>query len=221
MARLQLSGKRLQIDKANSTVVIFVSVAAFVLVFSLVASKALLSQRSYQSRVIKEKTKALDQLKANNEAAAKLATSYKSFVSEPTNIIGGSSSGSGDRDGDNAQIVLDSLPSKYDFPALVTSLEKILSGQGYKLDNITGSDDELNQAKTTEVKPIEIPFQVSATGNFDSLQSMVDVLYRSIRPIYINKMDITGTDNDMSISITSKTYYQPEKTVSITTKEVK
>jgi hypothetical protein len=222
MARSFMSGKRLQIDKANSTVVAFVAVAAFVTIFSLVASKALLSQRSYQSRVIKEKTKALNQLKANNEAAQKLVESYKGFVGEPTNIIAGSSSGTGDRDGDNARIVLDALPSKYDFPALATSLEKILTDQNYTITAITGVDDELNQAaQAAGTEPVEMPFQVGVTGTFDSIQSLVNVFERSIRPIYISRIDLNGSDNQLNVNISAKTYYLPEKTITITTKEIK
>lgn len=222
MARSFISGKRLQIDKANSTVVAFVAVAAFVVVFSLVASKALLSQRSYQARVIKEKTKALNQLKANNEAAKKLEASYSVFIASPTNIIAGTTTGTGDRDGDNARIVLDALPSKYDFPALATSLEKILTDQNYKVTSITGTDDELNQStKTASTQPVDMPFQVGVTGTFDSIQSLIDVFGRSIRPISISKINLTGSDNQLNVSITAKTYYQPEKTITITTKEVK
>jgi hypothetical protein len=222
MARSFMSGKRLQIDKANSTVVAFVAVAAFVTIFSLVASKALLGQRNYQSRVIKEKTKALNQLKANNEAAQKLVESYKGFVGEATNIISGSSSGTGDRDGDNARIVLDALPSKYDFPALATSLEKILTDQNYTITAITGVDDELNQAaQAAGTEPVEMPFQVGVTGTFDSIQSLVSVFERSIRPIYISRIDLNGSDNQLNVNISAKTYYLPEKTITITTKEIK
>lgn len=224
MARSFISSKRLQIDTANSRVVIFVAVAAFVVVFSLVASRTLLSQRSYQSRVIKEKTKALEQLKANNAAADKLVESYKSFVNEPINIISGSANGTGDRDGDNARIVLDALPSKYDFPALATSLEKLLTDPRYTITAITGVDDELNQAQIAQggsIVPVEIPFQVGVTGNFDAIQSLIQVFQRSIRPISISQLDITGSDELLNVNISAKTYYQPEKTINITTKEVK
>lgn len=222
MANSFISGKRLQINKANSTVVVFIAVAAFVTVFSLVASKALLSQRSYQARVIKEKTKALNQLKTNNEAAKELVNSYSVFVAAPTNIIAGNASGNGERDGDNAEIVLNALPSKYDFPALATSLEKILSNNQYKITAITGTDDELNQSKqVTNTQPVEIPFQVGVTGNFESIQSLIDVFGRSIRPIFITRLDLTGSDNQLNVNISAKTYYQPEKTITITTKDVK
>ncbi len=218
-----LSGKRLQIDKANASTVAFLAVAAFIAVFSLVASKALLSQRSYQARVITEKKKALTQLKANNQAADQLVTSYKAFVSAPENIIGGSVSGSSDRDGDNAKIVLDALPSKYDFPAFATSVYKILLDKNYKIDTIAGTDDELNQSQKVDsvAKPVEIPFDASITGNFDTAQGLMDILQRSIRPIQINKVAFSGADNALKINVNAKSYYQPQKTIKITKKEVK
>ncbi len=202
--------------------VVFLAVAAFVAVFSLVASRALLSQRSYQSRVITEKKKALAQLKANNIAADQLVNSYKAFVSAPDNIIGGLPSGSGDRDGDNAKIVLDALPSKYDFPALATSVEKILTARNYKIQSITGIDDELNQSKASEVaiQPVEIPFETTISGNFDAAQGLLDVFQLSIRPIQIVKIEFSGADTTLNVSVTAKSYYQPQKTVKITLKEV-
>ncbi|MES2971658.1 MAG: hypothetical protein V4702_05025 [Patescibacteria group bacterium] len=218
-----ISSKRLQIDKANASMVIFLAAASFVIVFSLLASRALLGQRSYQTRVIKEKKKALTQLKANNQAASQLANTYKTFVSTPDNIIGGNPTGSGDRDGDNARIVLDALPSKYDFPALATSLDKILNDKKYKINSISGTDDELAQSTptATAAQPVEIPFQVSISGSFDAIQGLLNVFQNSIRPIYLHSMDLSGSDNNLTINVTAGTYYQPEKKINITTKVVK
>lgn len=223
MANKILSGKRLQIDKANARMVAFLAVAAFVTVFSLVASKALLSQRSYQSRVIAQKKKALAQLKANNQAAVQLVNSYKTFVSTPDNIIAGSASGTGDRDGDNAKIVLDALPSKYDFPAMATSVEKILTAKNYQIDTIAGTDDELNQTAQTAsaTEPVEIPFEVTIIGDFNAAQGMLDVFQHSIRPIQLVKIDFATTEKTLKTHVTAKSYYQPQKTVQITKKAVK
>ncbi len=219
------SAKHIQIDKANATVVGFVATAAFVTAFTLVASKAMISQRNYQARVIKEKTKALTQLKANNKAATELAASYEAFVTQPANAIGGNPTGTGDRDGDNAKIVLDALPSKYDFPALATSVEKMLTSSSYKINTITGIDDELNQsaqkAGEGSLTPIEMPFQINIGANFASAQELISTLQRSIRPINVSGIKISGSDNSLVIDITAKTYYQPEKTIGITTKVVK
>ncbi|HSX23672.1 MAG TPA: hypothetical protein VLE74_01080 [Candidatus Saccharimonadales bacterium] len=224
MVKQTISTKRIQIDKANAKMVIMLAATAFVIMFSVVASHALLSQHGYQARVIKEKKKALVQLKVNNQAVSQLVQSYKTFAgSSGDNVIGGNVTGSGDMDGNNAKIVLDALPSKYDFPALATSLDKILANKNFKLNSITGTDDELNQGKqtTAATAPIEIPFQVSVTGTFDGVQNLLDIFDRSIRPIKISQLGFKGTDTELTANVTAKTYFQPEKKVQITTKVVK
>lgn len=215
MAKLDLTTKRMQIDKANVTVVVAVSVAAFVTIFSLVAVKTLWSQRSYQSRVISARTIARDQLANNIEAADKLTESYRQFVSNTTNVIGGSSTGNGERDGDNARIVLDALPSKYDLPALTTSLEKLTKSQGLTMESLDAVDDELNQSsakETSEPKPIEMPFVLSVRGNYGASQQLIDMFERSIRPFVINQLTLQAQDGgSVTMTIDAKTFYQPEK----------
>ena len=217
MAKMNVSLKHLQVDKANSAVVVAVSVAAFVLVFAGFSAKALLDQRSYQARVIDKKSAALEQIKQNKEAVDSLRTTYAAFVTNPQNIIGGASNGAGEKDGDNARIVLDALPSSYDFPALVTSLEKILNAENVVIDTIAGTDDELTQGASgddsspQDTFPIEIPFRVEVAGDYTAVQELTDTFERSIRPFHIETMALSGTDGSMKLEIGAKTYYQPEK----------
>lgn len=219
------STKRVLIDKANVTMVVTVSIAAFITIFSLTATKALLAQRSYQSRVIVKREKARDQLQANKKAADTLVSSYEQFVSEQQNVIGGSSTGSGERDGDNARIVLDALPSKYDFPALTTSLEKLAKGQNLTLVSITGIDDEAAQqqaASSNTPQPVEMPFKVEVKGNYDSIQNLIAVFERSIRPFSVNQLEFTaGQGTEVSLTVDAKTYYQPEKSFEFKSEVVK
>ncbi len=219
----QPSQKRLQIDKSNSRVVVTIAIAAFLSVFSLMAARALWSQQSFQNRVIKEKGKAVKQLKDNVAATKTLVNSYNDFTSLPANVLGGNPNGTGEKDGDNGKIVLDALPSKYDFPALTTSLEKILSGGGYKIESITGLDDEVNQQNTASPtpQPIEMPFQMTVSGNYASIQSLIGTLEHSIRPFQIQKIEFSGGNADLHTTISAKTFYQPEKSLTITTKEIK
>lgn len=214
------SAKRMQISKALNSTVIFVGLAAFCAIFSIVASRALLDQRAYHSRVIKEKTIALNQLRANNVAAQNLVRSYEVFVAEPINSLGGSATGTGDLDGDNARIILDALPSKYDFPALATSIEKLI-GPKYKVNSITGNDDEVNQANQTETIPVEMPFEFSVTSNLQLTQELLERLQRSIRPISIVSLTLKGANNDLELSIEAHSYYQPGRTADITKKVVR
>lgn len=208
------SVKRVLIDKANTRLVVTVSIAIFAMVFSLVAAKTLWTQSSYQKRVIDAKNKAATQLQANVEAMDKLSTSYNAFVNTSTNIIGGNSLGSGPQDGNNAKIILDALPSKYDFPALTTNLETLLSDQQVVLVNISGVDDEIAQSGNTNSpnpSPVEMPFQLSATADYAKTQALIEAFERSIRPIKMTTLDISGTQDKLTTTVSALTYYQPDR----------
>ena len=223
MARTTSLTKRSLISKANSTIVTATSIAAFVLVFSLIASKALFSQMGYQNRVIDAKKTAVVQLKDNLEARDSLVTSYKSFVDRPQNMLGGDPSGNGPQDGDNAKIVLDALPSVYDFPALATSLEKLITSQNLQITGITGTDQELEQQAAMEStpQPVPMPFQIQVTGSYDSVKNLVDLFDRSVRPFQVQSMSLGGNQSNMTLTLSAQTYYQPEKNFKINTQVVK
>jgi cell division protein FtsL len=69
----KLSSKRLQIDKSNTKVLIYISLAVVALVFALVASLSLWKQIQYQNKVLSLRNKAVDQLEKNKKATAQLA----------------------------------------------------------------------------------------------------------------------------------------------------
>lgn len=218
MAAKVAISKRAMITKANKNVVIATSVAAFIVIFCLVASKTLFSQMLYQNRIVSAKKQALSQLKADETAANQLENSYQTFVSTPQNVIGGNPTGTGQNDGDNGKIVLDALPSQYDFPALATSLEKILTSQGVQIQSISGSDDELAQGQqkaTANPTSVAMPFQISVTGNYQAITNVVKTFEASIRPIQVQNMTLSGSDASLTLSITAQTYYQPAKTFTI------
>lgn len=224
MANSPISIKHIQIGKANTVISVTLAVAAFVTIFSLIASKTMLDQRAYNSKVIKEKELAVKTLKQNIQAADQLVVAYKEFVGRPENIISGESAGTSDRDGDNAKLVLDALPSKYDFPAVITSLEKILTQKNFSINQLQGTDDEVAQASKETATPevVEIPFSFIVTGSYDSTHDLIQTLELSIRPIQLTKLTISaGNANGVQLSIEAKTFYQSEKKFNITTKVIK
>lgn len=216
--------KRGLIDKSNTRIVIIVSMAVFAVIFSLVAARTLWNQAIYQGKVISAKTDAKKQLQADVKIANTLHDSYSAFVGATTNIIGGTSVGVTSRDGDNAKIILDALPSKYDFPALATNLETLVQDQQIELVSINGIDDEVVQsANNTSSDPqaVEIPFQLSATGDYTKTQALIGALERSIRPIAIRSLDVSGAQGKLTTTISAVTYYQPAKSLNTRTKVVK
>lgn len=210
MAIIQLSFKRLAIDKAAKSILAILVAGSVLTVFGLAGSRALINQLRYQNKVIAAKSAAVNQLKKNVQAVSELETAYQAFDNAPESLLG-----TPDK---NSKIILDALPSKYDFPALTTSLEKLLDG--YKIENITGTDDEVAQSTTPGSQVVEIPFAIGASANYQLIQKLINDFDRSIRPMHILTMELSGNDSDMKIDITAKTFYQAEKTLEITTKEI-
>lgn len=222
MAKSPLT-RRALIDKANTMVVVVVSAATFLTVFSLVATKTLIGQAQYQNRVITAKKEARDTLKADLDAVKDLKTSYGAFLETTQNAIGGNPEGTGQQDGDNAKIVLDALPSSYDFPALVTSLESLVASQGVTIKSISGVDEEASQSEnnaSASPQPVPMPFTLSVSGNYESIQKAISALERSIRPIQLKSVEVAGNQADLTLTIDAQTYYQPAKSLNINTKVV-
>jgi hypothetical protein len=222
-----ISTKRLQIDKANATVTLVVALASFLTISTIVMSRSLLIRQNYQARVLQKKKEAADQLKANVAAVQQLNDAYTAFVDMQPNAIGGSKdtpeNGGTERDGDNAKITLDSLPSKYDFPAVTTSMEKLLTQRNFKIESIAGTDDEVAQKNKIEGNPIpiEMPFNFVVNSSYDPITDLLKVLEKSIRPIQIQTLSLTAKETIVQLEIDAKTYYLPEKTLNITKEAVR
>lgn len=216
--------KQVQINKANVRMLVAISVAVFIVVFCAVATKSLVSRQMYQSRVIESREKARDQLAANIDSAQELSRSYGNFVKLVPNVIGGSPAGTGERDGDNAKIVLDALPSAYDFPALTSSIEKLAQNQLLSIESITGTDDEINQkGQTASIpSPVEMPFSVTVNGSYQGINNLILEFEKSIRPFKIGKFVFTGTEGgEVSLTVDGKSYYQPAKNLEVKKEVVK
>ncbi len=225
MARPEISTKRLAISKANAQIVGIVGAASFVTVFCLFAATSVWGQNQYLTRLTKAKTTANNQLQHNITAYAQLANYYQKFNTASTNAIGGNPTGSGDNDGNNSKIILDALPSSYDFPALASSLEKILTERNFTISSITGSDDQVAQQtnlSSPKPEPVPIPFSFTVTSaNYDSIQKLVATLQSSIRPIQIDSISLSGAVNNMQMVVEAHTYYQPGKNLTISKQVVK
>jgi len=218
MARTTAFTKRTLITKANSSMVIATTIAGFIMVFSLVAGKSLLSQMNYQNHVLSVKHTALNQLNADLSARDSLQQSYDTFVAQNPNFLGGDPNGTTSKDGDNATLILDSLPNTYDFPALTTSLESIVNSQNLKILAISGTDQEATQG-TNQSSPtpqaVAMPFQISVNGSYQSIQSLVNEMLSSIRPFQIQTIQLSGDEGSMNAAVAAQTYYQPGKSLNI------
>ena len=214
----KISSKQSQTQRTKSVTMAIIIGASVVVVFCLVASNVMVSEARHQHRVLAGKQLAISQLKTDINSINTLASQYQAFNSATTNAIGGSASGTGPSDGTNTQIVLDALPSQYDFPGLTASVEKILTNRSVQLQSISGVD---NEASTTakplaDPQPITMAFSFSASSNYQGVKQVFSDFQKSIRPFHVVSLQLSGTDANMTINAGIDTYYQPAKTLSIT-----
>jgi hypothetical protein len=226
---------------------IIVALASVIVVFSLVSAKALLGESAYQHKALKAKNDAVKKLKDNISAAEALKKQYEAFEAQNPNIIGGKGglaiaeaiatqgeqTGSiavdgqvvalTGQDGDNAKIVLDALPNTYDFPALISSIEKIANQGHIPLQGVGGTDQ--GQQPTDGSAPAQaeaqaINFTVSAETDYRTIQVLLNDLERSIRPIDVTQFALNGSGDNLTASLQATTFWQAPISLKITEKEV-
>lgn len=201
--------KRQQVDKDKTLALVAIGIASVVLVAGIIVSKAFWSQATYLNKVAGIKEEAIRQLEENKQSLVSLGDSYEEFVSSNPNLIGGSVDGTAANDGDNAKLVLDALPSSYDFPALVSSVENILTP--YKINSITGVDDSVSQSSAEGTdQPVEMPVIVEFTSTYSGSINAITSFKNSIRPFRIDKIEMEGTNNRLKTTLNLVSYYQPE-----------
>lgn len=213
-----LSVKHQLVDKANTYLVVASAMATVIVVFSIFASVELFHKISYQNKVIGYRQDGLKVLKENQNNVEKLKAQYIAFDDVPEPII--------PSEDKNSKIILDALPSKYDFPAFITSITQLVKQSGLTIESIDGEDSELD-AKASELqpKPVEIPFKIEAKGDYVGVQKLVDYLQRSIRPFKVTEFNIQSQESNdatsLTVSITGVSYYQPSKEIGIDEEVVK
>jgi len=227
--KIQLTAnKQLQIDRAQSTTMIAVATAVVISVFCLVSAKQLWSQASFQRHVVDGKHQAATTLNNDTSSAADLTNRYNTIFQNnatSTNIIGGrntSCTKAVPPDGSNDCIVLDALPTTYDFPALISSLTQILNNDSIANPGISGTDQSSSANSTPSASPAPIPIQLTISGNgsITQVKKLITDLERSIRPFNITDVQLRGSDANMSISLNVTTYYQPALVLTIGTRTV-
>jgi hypothetical protein len=231
--------KRIGIEKANKTIVILTGVAAFISVFSLVSTKALYAQLSYQNKVISAKKVVKTALDTDVTNFNGLESSYAALNNQPQNVLGGNPNGTALNDGTNGRIILDALPQEYDYPALVTSLAKLITlPGGQTVTSISATD--VGPATTTPAvssttgtaststsslaaTPVPIPVSVEAEGSYSGITQLINLFQSSTRPYQVQNftLDLSNGINAINYTATMQTYYQPSVTFTLGSKIVK
>lgn len=197
------SSKYFLIKKASSNMFVAIIIASVLVSFSVVSIKFLLDLRSFNSSVQSEQSKVIDTLNTNITNYEQLKEDYGAFE-EGSDIL----SDQGDRT--NSTTVFDALPSKYDYPAIVTAIENVARLSGVELTGVAG-DDNIEGATLSDPnpQPIEISFSLSLNGSYQSIQRFFTRLEQTIRPYSVRSVQLSGSDSSLRANVSITTYYQP------------
>lgn len=203
MAKQVISTKTQAIEKANSTLFITVIVASVIISFSLVFVQILWKQGRFNANVISAQEVARDDLESNLEAIPKLEAELV-VLENADDIL----AGQGNKQ--NSAVILDALPSKYDFPAIATSFDALAKRTGVRLASFSGDDlGDLAEQSSPEPTPVEIPVTLSIEGDYDNIIRFLSTLEASIRPLVVSSLEITGNATGLTADVGLSTYYQP------------
>lgn len=207
MSKHKRSGfsKRQLIEKSSTTIVLSTALAAIILSFSVVMMNFMWSLSGHYNRVVSEKSKASKILEQNVDNIEQLQANFTIFEAGDV----------------KSTTVLDALPSKYDFPALATTVESLVADTGLTMNSFGGSDIETQAIQSQTVpSPVELNFTLTVTGNYKNIQKLVDHLDRTIRPMKITRFELRGSDESMRATMSIITYYQPATNLEVETRTI-
>lgn len=217
--------KRQQIQKANKMILVWVAAASVIVSMCLVALQFLVREALFNNEVISAKIETNETLKQNIENAKTLKTNVNNLLADK-NLA----SVRADPSDSNLKVILDALPATGDSTTFANSLQNvILNRSGVKVVGLSAGDTAQTGAETALVpdltadptSPQPLVFTADISGGYDKVKTTLQDMEKVIRPIHITSLTVTGTDQELTVSISGVTYYLPEKTVKLGTKSIK
>lgn len=228
--------KRTQIAKANRMMFIWVAAVSVVFGFALVGSIFLAQKLMFNERVLSEKQRTVNTLKANNAIVSSLEDQVR--VLDTNAALNSIKAKATDQ---AVQVILDALPSEANSLALGASLQtKLLAGipnltlNSIDVSPVAGIETSDDSGDATTATPAaadstdsdasenSITFTFAVTGSPDSLKQVLANLEKSIRAITVTSLQITSdTSTSQLMTVTGQAYYQPAVIVELKDKPVK
>lgn len=211
---LQASAKSMFLWVAGASILVVTIAVLFIYVFK---------QFSFNNTVISKETTAVRTLKENTRAYSELKKKIDDLAANSD-----LASARTNQQGDNLQVITDALATTSDASTFAASLQNIIAPRsGISLESVsipfgdeasaTGTEGETETK--TESSPIELDYQVEAIGNYQSISTFLENLERTIRPVSVRSLELSGSDSILRAQISLVTYYQPVKDIKINQKE--
>ncbi len=210
--------KRQKIDQTNKQMMLWVAGAAAAVTICAMLAINLIGQIKYQAKIISKKSETSETLKTSLDAVTALTKNINTLQTDQ-NLLALRA----DTDDTAFNVVIDALPTEDDATALGSSIqEKVLAGSGVSLESfeyatINGATATGNTATTDTTKSTSsirpeaqaITFRFKITGSYDSIKAALINIEKTIRPIIIQNLDIDGTVDELTATVSATTYYVP------------
>lgn len=175
---------------ALSILVALLSIAA-----ALIIGRMLLGTMSLKARVIGKKSTASKTINANYDALKALQGEYNNL-------------------GALRDTVATALPNKPSLPELWSMMESIGTASGVQTNSVTSSVAR-DVAAPAGGPLTSLPFTVSAQGSYSSIQTYLQNIEASTRPLRVTNVTLSGTNSVVQATLLITTYYQGSANIKV------
>lgn len=157
-------------------------------ILALVIGKMLVSSMMLNARVIGKKSTASKQINANYDALKGLQDDYNSL-------------------GSIRETATTALPTKPDLPQLWAMMENIGNSSGVATTSVNSV--ATSDAEAAAGSPVQsLPITVSVQGSYAAIQTYLQNVELSTRPLRVTNVTLSGTNNTVQANLSITTYYQ-------------
>lgn len=155
---------------------------------ALIIGRMLIGTMSLKARVIGKKTTASKTINANYDALKGLQSEYNNL-------------------GSLRETVATALPNKPSLPELWSMMESIGTASGVQTNSVNSV--VTGDVVATPGGPLmSLPFTVSVQGSYASVQSYLQNVEVSTRPLRVTNITLSGTNTVVQATLLVTTYYQ-------------
>ena len=183
----------------NNVIALSSLVSLLMLVALILVGRGLFKQITHNTRVISKQQAAETQLKNNLSALPALAAAYQNL-------------------GNSVPLISDALPTTADFPALVAMMESVGGTSGVSITGVSPADATASTptsgtsvsaavGSSASPTPSSFSFSVTANGKYSSILQFLTNLQKSARPITVTGLQLSGTSDALTATISATTYY--------------
>jgi hypothetical protein len=219
--------KRAQVLVTNKTMFLWVAITSVLFGVAIVVSVFLVQMSIYNEKVLSEKQKTITTLTNNQNSISALEDNIRALDANQSLIDLKAQS-----DDRAIQVILDALPSDANSSALGASIQnKLLYGIkdltliSLQVDPVAGvessSASQSLVSSVSAVSPYVINFKFSVSGSETALKEALKRLEASIRTIDVVSLKIEGQNNNNTMTVRARAFYEPAQTVDLKDKVVK